>query len=105
MNRTAQIFEAFAQRDEHLGYGYIGERRMALESVEEGEAGEALALQVRIADDAVLAFADEAGWSDEDLFAWANSKDGRWYADVMFGGSGVDLWQRAQRYVRLQRSI
>lgn len=105
MNRTAQIFEAFAQRDEHLGYGYIGERRMALESVEDGEASERLGMQVRVADEAVLAFADDAGWSDEELFAWANSKDGRFYADVMFGDSGVGAWHRAQRYVRRQRPV
>lgn len=56
-----------------LGWGYLGAR-----------ANEDAA-QVTEADAFVLARAAERGWDAEDLFAWSNSKDGRWFADWFFG--------------------
>jgi hypothetical protein len=35
----------------------------------------------RRVDRAVLAAADDLGWTDEMLFHWTNSKMGRWYAE------------------------
>ena len=33
----------------------------------------------------VIRAANEHGWDYEDLFAWTNSKDGRWLVDVLSG--------------------
>jgi hypothetical protein len=58
-----------------LGWGYLGERDRA------ADAG----IDTRHADEVALRFANANGWNREDLFHWANSKDGRWYGDWAFG--------------------
>lgn len=89
MNTTsANIFDTFATRDEFLGFGYIGERRHFTQW--EGQA-------VREADAAILEAAAELGWDEDRLFQWANSKDGRWFADEAFGMRSL---ARAMKYVR-----
>ena len=105
MNRTAQIFESFTRNDEWLGYGYLGERENALVSVRTGEAGPMLADRLELADEAVLQAT--ADWSDEELFAWANSKDGRWFADCVLGSAGSfqDALRQGRQYLRKQRSL
>jgi hypothetical protein len=85
-----RTFDQMTRDERWLGFGYLGERQHAY-------------------DDAIVDLADTfvydvtADWTDEELFAWANSKDGRWFGDVMFGG---DLSQRdldmADRMVRKQ---
>lgn len=66
-----------------LGFGYIGGRRNTLTSDDpEAPADPA---SVHATDERVIAWANEHRWTYEDLFAWANSKNGRWLGDVMFG--------------------
>jgi hypothetical protein len=68
-----------AGRDERwLGWGYLGER---------SRVGDPVAVQVEAIDQRVIDFANEAGWDYEQLFAWCNSKLGRWFGDVMFGST------------------
>ena len=86
--RTSAIFDAFAKRDEFLGFGYIGCRQGVLESVETGERRPAAADQVAAADAYLLEVA--AGMTDDQLFEWANSKNGRWFADTALGGFGLE---------------
>ena len=74
MARTAEIFNDWQSHDEWYGFGYIGSRRY-LSPVLRAEA-----------DRRALAAADAAGLTDEELFAWANNKIGRWYADVCSSG-------------------
>lgn len=82
-------FALFAKHDEWLGFGYIGARLAWLERGDEAA--------VAAADAQVLRLADAAGWDAERLFAWANSKDGRWYADVALGCGNL---AEAAEYVR-----
>lgn len=77
------VFDQFAERDEFLGFGYIGARRNALD--ESDPEAPALPESVTMADSAILARAAELGWTVGDLFTWANSKKGRWLGDVVFG--------------------
>ena len=80
--RTPAIFDKFAQRDEFLGFGYIGERARAIESGWDVTAADALALDM----------GDTL--TDEALFAWGNSKDGRWFADCALGCTDLDMARR-----------
>ncbi len=88
--QTTSTFDRMTSDDRWLGFGYLGSRQYA--------------------DDAEVALADAfvfdvtADWTDDELFTWANSKDGRWFADILFGGSWTqaDL-DMAGRYVRKQR--
>lgn len=67
-----------AARDERwLGFGYLGER-----SNHQGEVDLVAATDQRIVD-----IANERGWDYEALFDWANSKNGRHFGDVVFGGT------------------
>jgi hypothetical protein len=69
--------------DEWLGFGYLGERRSALDS---SDPESQRAHLVDETDDFVLDYANQLGWTADELFAWANSKNGRWLGDVAFGG-------------------
>lgn len=94
MNTTttpqANPFDTFAQRDDFLGFGYIGGRRNAIEATETGEWPISVLEDVAAADALIIATAEKAGWSEARLFDWANSKDGRWFADCAFGGWGIE---------------
>ena len=59
-----------------LGFGYLGGRSNA------PDADRALV------DAEVLRIANDRSMDYEGLFAWANSKTGRWFADTTFGNSG-----------------
>ena len=73
------------ERDERwLGFGYIGERARARR---EGR-------DITAADTRAVECANEVGMDYDAFFEWANSKDGRWYADCMFGSDG----QHAELY-------
>lgn len=87
---TADMFDDFAYRDEFLGFGYIGERAR---HAEDGAAD----IDIATADALVLSIATELGWDEDRLFAWANSKNGRWFADSTLGCGEFD--QRAARLV------
>ena len=86
---STRTFDQMSNDDAWLGFGYLGERSHQ--------------------DAALRDFADTfvydvtADWTDAELFAWANSKDGRWFGDCVFGGNldAADL-DMAARYVRKQ---
>lgn len=66
-----------ASNDERwLGFGYLGERARQDDLV-----------LCEAVDQRIIDAANDAGWEYEDLFAWANSKLGRWLGDAMFGSS------------------
>lgn len=66
------------------GYGYLGERKYRW-------------ADVAAADAALLEAANALGWDRDQLFAFTNSRDGRWFADeAMHGGSPA---RAAGRYV------
>ena len=80
-------FDAFDQLvtdDERwpwLGFGYLGERANWADRDRD---------RVLYVDEAILDRADEYGWTMDDLFEWANSKQGRHFADTAFGMSDLD---------------
>lgn len=90
------VFDRMSRDPRWLGFGYLGGRRNHLNNDDpECGAGTPGRRQERVAyvDQRVREAADAKGWTDEDLFAWANSKHGRWLADAAFGdgGSALDL--------------
>lgn len=92
MNRTASIFDRFAERDAWLGFGYIGGRRNALDSSDP----ESPAQPELVAAIDALVLEHAASWTDEELFVWANSTSGRHFADAVFGGTGTAAERFAQ---------
>jgi hypothetical protein len=73
---TITDLDRMANDDRWLGFGYLGERGHAA-----NESPETAAL----VDAHVIEIANGLGMSYDDLFQWANSKDGRWYGDMTFG--------------------
>jgi hypothetical protein len=74
-----------------LGFGYLGERHNRIRLAEQeltGSAADAELLLVAAADQRVVDLANAAGLDYDGLFSWLNSKPGRWFGDVVFGGSG-----------------
>jgi hypothetical protein len=75
--QAGAAFDRMLNDDRWLGFGYLGERRNQLQA---GRAAEVAAADVK-----AMAAANEAGLTGEELFDGANSKNGRWYGDCMFG--------------------
>lgn len=88
MTATYRTFDLMADDERHLGWGYIGERRRELEWTADPDVQPIAVRHARVAqaDATITAHAEARSWSDEDLFTWANSKNGRWFADCVFGG-------------------
>lgn len=84
-------FVWMAERDTFGGFGYIGGRQLALA---DGHTAD-----VAAADAYVLAAAERLGWDTEQLYTWANSRLGRWFADTAFSGGG----ELADRLARCDR--
>jgi hypothetical protein len=82
MFTTADLDKMY-RNDEWLGFGYLGERRNHTDA------------EVEAADAKALEDANNNSLTAEELFDWANSKDGRWYGDCMFGNNG----NHADRYL------
>lgn len=80
--------DAFEDHDEWLGFGFIGGRKNAREAIDAEttafESGFSLE-QMQVADNMVLFHANRLGWSRDRFFAWANSREGRWVADILIG--------------------
>lgn len=72
MSAATDYWDALTDREDWGGWGYLGHRQIAENA---GDVAEADALLVEH-------FAD---WTDDERFAWANSKPGRWTGDVIFG--------------------
>jgi len=77
---TPDVFDEFTRDDRWLGFGYLGGRRNTLASTDPVSPHLVEAVDRRVVD-----WANYYGWTRDELFAWANSKAGRWFADVMFG--------------------
>ena len=92
-----RLFNRMTSDDRWLGFGYLGGRLGFLTS-DDPEAPARPDL-VADADEAILERVKDEGWTYEDLFTWANSKDGRWFADMALG---CDDLRGAMRYLRKQ---
>jgi hypothetical protein len=92
---TIDDIEAGYANDGWLGFGYLGERQRYAErdDIDEGREVEA--------DVFVLETANQRGWSRDQLFQWMNSRDGRHFGDLAFGGWSFDeLQARGHVYFR-----
>ncbi|MCU0296965.1 MAG: XkdF-like putative serine protease domain-containing protein [Candidatus Nanopelagicales bacterium] len=97
-NKARDTFDSMMSNDDWQGYGYLGERQNALD----GSDPESPAQTERVAevDAALLRYARANGVSDEALFTWANSKNGRLFADTAFGSSEPidDVMDKAKKW-------
>lgn len=73
-------FNRMERDDRFLGFGYIG-----------GISASQAADRLEAVDELVHSAAAAEQLTYEDLFLWANSKHGRWFADVMFNGSPFEV--------------
>jgi hypothetical protein len=80
---TARSFDRMMSDDRWGGYGFLGGREIALDNSD----AECPARPELVATIDRLVLEATAEWSADDLFHWANSKDGRHFADVVFGGN------------------
>lgn len=84
-----------------LGHGYLGERGLYAAGAEErGETQVHADLKIAAAESRLLQHVNAEGWTYEDLFAWANSRAGRHFADCVFGGTGYDVHAAFHEAVR-----
>lgn len=83
MQHTSDVFDTMRGDRRWGGFGYLGERRNRLESTDP----EAPPQPERVAatDAAILDVATARGWDYEQLFEWADSKNGRRFADAIYG--------------------
>lgn len=70
---TYRTFEQMTTDPKWEGWGYLGGRERAMD---EGH-------DVTDADRQVIEHAEAHGWTDADLFTWANSRSGRWFAEAI----------------------
>lgn len=68
---ATDYWDALTEDERWLGFGYLGGR-----AHEDGDA---------VAEADALLVEHMADWTDDERFAWANSKLGRWTADTIFG--------------------
>jgi hypothetical protein len=88
------------------GFGYIGERSRRLDTIWTAIAAAKRGVEpdvtvddpaaalaaVALSDQAVLDYANQAGWSEHRLFDWLNSRDGRHFADqALYSADGIRL--------------
>ena len=66
-------FDRMTEDERWLGWGYLGERSRCEDPAKVAEVDAYVMHQIK-------------GWTDEERFHWANSKNGRWAADGLFGG-------------------
>lgn len=86
-HHTTATLDAFTLNEGWLGFGYIGSRNNA----------QAEGWRTLTADDLALSMANAAHLSTAAFFEWANSKNGRWFADIMLGDPNPDV-AMARRY-------
>lgn len=75
---TTADLDKMLNDDRWLGFGYLGGREIARQKGDD----------ITAADQAALETANALGFDYEQLFEWANSKPGRWFADDMLGCDG-----------------
>ena len=85
---TVADITAAEDRADYNGWGYLGERTRYAAEYADSMGAELEAIDH--ADQIVLAFAAENGWDAETLFHWVNSRPGRHFGDLAFGGYAAD---------------
>lgn len=70
-----RTFDQMTRDDDWKGWGYLGERERNADHANRADA-----------DAFVIAYATSHNWTDADLFTWANSRNGRKFGDLAFGG-------------------
>jgi N12 class adenine-specific DNA methylase len=86
----SELFDEWSTRDDFDGDGYLAERPRDENGVTR---------TTRAVDKVVYAHAQRAGWTDEQLFMWATSEQGRQYANVVFEADGGPAAQRRREAV------
>lgn len=76
---TIDDLEAGYDHDNWGGFGYLGTRQDGM-----GKAKNRAI--IRALDDRLLAYANEHGWTADDLFTFTDSKRGRWLAESFLYG-------------------
>lgn len=71
---TTTHLDNMTTNEEWGGFGYIGEREVQKRSGEDIAQADAMLLDAAI----------RQGMTEDQLFNWANSKNGRWYGDCWF---------------------
>lgn len=94
---SAKQIVALEKRDDWQGYGYLGERRHLDAAVVSREWPDTMWNRLGEADLMVIVSAAHNGWDDDRLFEWANSKQGRHFADEVFGDDSADVARAATR--------
>ena len=111
MNTTATLttedLDRMASDDRWLGFGYLGERRNAAAMIDSGEATFPDTARAELArmDADVLEEANTEGLTYDELFTWANSKDGRWFADCYGTRHAANYLPTRARVASLRREL
>jgi hypothetical protein len=74
------VFDQMMQNEAWEGFGYLGGRNIALTSTD--PEAPALPAVVAVVDDYLITETTVRGWTEQELFDWANSRLGRWFADA-----------------------
>jgi len=83
--RTLADIEHAYDNEDWCGYGYLARRSQALNSTDPEIPSQPD--RVTEADTWLLAEVNRQGWTAEELFNWLNSRTGRFYGDLWFGGT------------------
>lgn len=95
---TVADIEAGYENPGWLGFGYLGDRQRAKAAL---ASGDWTVDNIEEADAMALRIANEKGWTAERFFEWLNSRDARWFADIMLGGElSLANVEMAPKYVR-----
>lgn len=99
---TIADLERMTRDDRWLGFGYLGERENLLHNADpEAPANPELVARM---DADVLEEANTEGLSYEELFEWANSKLGRWFADCHGTRHAVNYLPTRARVAAIRRN-
>lgn len=93
MTLTTADLDAALADDRHLGHGYA--TRDYIESQSKRER----------LDRAVVAVANDADFSAEELFHWTNSKWGRWLIDGVYGRNESPTQATVRRYLNAETLV
>jgi hypothetical protein len=103
---TTADLERMTRDDRWLGFGYLGERRnLRTYAIEETNGRRQLELMTQATrmDRDVIEEANAEGLTYDDLFTWANSKAGRWFADCYDTPHASSYRPTAARVASLRR--
>lgn len=92
---VADITAGYEHAD-YNGWGYLGARASYGYEYADSMGDELAAIDH--ADAIILANAEANGWDAETLFHWLNSKKGRWFGDLAFGGPASEVAPLARKW-------